>query len=112
MPLRAVEHLTFLTTRTGKPYAGNDFTEQFRVWCNEAGLPAACKVHGLRKAACRRLAENGCSANEIAAISGHMTLKEVERYTKAAEQQKLARNAMARADVNGPRTKIVKIGNV
>jgi integrase len=106
------EHLTFLTTRTGKPYAGNDFTEQFRVWCNEAGLPAACKVHGLRKAACRRLAENGCSANEIAAISGHMTLKEVERYTKAAEQQKLARNAMARADVNGPRTKIVKIGNV
>jgi hypothetical protein len=41
-----------------------------------------------------------------------MTLKEVERYTKAAEQQKLARNAMARADVNGPRTKIVKIGNV
>jgi hypothetical protein len=44
----------------------------------------------------RRLAEAGCSANEIAAISGHATLTEVARYTKAADQQRLARNAMAR----------------
>jgi integrase len=50
----------------------------------------------LRKAACRRLAEAGCSANEIAAISGHRTLKEVERYTRAVDQAMLARNAMAR----------------
>ena len=52
---------------------------------------------GLRKAACRRLAEAGCSANEIAAISGHATLKEVARYTKAVDQARMARNAMARA---------------
>jgi integrase len=31
----------------------------------------------------------------LAAISGHATLREVERYTKAADQQRLARNAMA-----------------
>ncbi|MGA8228695.1 MAG: tyrosine-type recombinase/integrase, partial [Xanthobacteraceae bacterium] len=55
-----------------------------------------CVVHGLRKAACRRLAETGCSANEIASISGHATLKEVERYTRAADQARMARNAMAR----------------
>ena len=56
------EHLTFLVTATGKPYGGNAFSEQFRNWCDAAGLPKRCKPHGLRKAACRRLAEAGCSA--------------------------------------------------
>ena len=51
------EHLTFLTTATGKPYGGNALSEQFRNWCDAAGLPRRCKPHGLRKAACRRLAE-------------------------------------------------------
>jgi hypothetical protein len=37
------------------------------------------------KAACRRLAEAGCSANEIMSISGHATLKELVRYTAAAD---------------------------
>jgi integrase len=93
----ASEHLTFLVTATGKPYGGNAFSEQFRNWCDAAGLPRRCKPHGLRKAACRRLAEAGCSGNEIMAISGHATLKELVRYTAAADQARLARNAMAKA---------------
>src|SRR5258705_453155 len=64
-------HLTVLVTATGKPYGGNAFSEQFQNWGNAAGLPQRCKPHGLRKAECRRLAEHGCSANEIMAISGH-----------------------------------------
>src|SRR5262244_3800626 len=91
------EHLTFLVTTTGKPYGGNAFTEQFRKWCDAAGLPQRCKPHGLRKAACRRLAEAGCSTKEIMAISGHATSKEIARYTKAADRALLARNAMAKA---------------
>jgi integrase len=91
------EHLTFLVTATGKPYGGNAFSEQFRNWCDAAGLPKRCKPHGLRKAACRRLAEAGCSANEIMAISGHATMKEIVRYTKDADQARLARNALAKA---------------
>ena len=91
------EHLTFLVTATGKPYGGNAFSEQFRNWCDAAGLPQRCKPHGLRKAACRRLAEAGCSANEIMAISGHATMKELVRYTAAADQARLARNAMTKA---------------
>jgi integrase len=63
--------------------------------CNEAGLPEHCAAHGLRKAACRRLAEAGCSANVIASISGHTTLTEVARYTKAADQERMAREGMA-----------------
>src|SRR5262249_22774848 len=52
--------------------------------------------HGLRKAACVRLAHAGCSTKEIAAISGHKSLHEIERYTRDAEQARLARSAMAR----------------
>jgi integrase len=90
-------HLTFLVTATGKPYGPNHFSETFREWCDAAGLPKHCTAHGLRKAACRRLAEAGCSGNEIMAISGHATLKELVRYTKDADQARLARNALAKA---------------
>jgi integrase len=61
----------------------------------EAGLPAGLTAHGLRKAACRRLAEAGRSTNEIAAISGHKSLREVERYTRAASQLHMAKAAKA-----------------
>jgi integrase len=90
------EHLTFLVTTTGKPYGPNHFSESFREWCDAAGLPKRCSAHGVRKSACRRLAEAGCSANEIMAISGHATMKELVRYTAAADQARLARNAMTR----------------
>ena len=46
----------------------------------DAGLDERCVTHVLRKAAARRLAEAGRSASEFAAITGHMTLKEVGRY--------------------------------
>jgi integrase len=70
---------------------------------DQAGLPGRCVPHGLRKAMLRVLAEEGCTAKEIAAISGHKTLREIERYTSAADQRKLARSAMEK--VNGIRTR-------
>jgi integrase len=89
-------HLTLLVTVTGKSYGANAFSEMFRKWCDAAGLPERCVFHGLRKAACTRLADAGASAHEIAAISGHRTLKEIERYTKRADQARLAKAAMER----------------
>jgi integrase len=89
------EHLTLLVTKSGKPYGANDFSEQFRKWCDDAGLPH-CSAHGLRKAACRRMAEAGYTAHEIAAWSGHATLGEITRYTTAVDQERLARAGMAR----------------
>jgi integrase len=89
------DHLTLLTTQTGKPFSAAGFGNWFRDRCNEAGLPH-CSAHGLRKAAARRFAEAGCTTHEIAAITGHVSLREVQRYTKAADQARLARAAMAR----------------
>jgi integrase len=91
-------HTLFLVTRNGGQYSANDLGEQFRTWCDEAGLPRDCTFHGLRATGCTQLADAGCSAHQIAAWSGHMTLKEVERYTRAANQKRLARSAITRAE--------------
>jgi integrase len=85
------EHLTFLTMNSGKPFTPAGFTQWFRARCREAGLQKGASAHGLRKAACRRLAEAGCSANVIASISGHTTLREIERYTRAADRARMAK---------------------
>jgi integrase len=90
------DHLNFITTKTGKPYSGTDFSEAFRAWCNEAGLPKRCTAHGLRKAGLTWGADQGWSVHELAAWGGHKTLKEIERYTKAADQRRNARAALDR----------------
>jgi integrase len=87
-------HLTFLVTKTGKSYGAGDFSETFRGWCDAAGLPPECSFHGLRKAALTRLADAGKTLHQIAAVSGHKTLTEVGRYTRAADQRRLAREAL------------------
>jgi integrase len=91
------DHLTLLTTQAGKPFSAGGFSNWFRDRCDEAGLKGHCSAHGLRKAVARRLAEAGCTTHEIAAITGHATLSEVQRYTKAANQARLARAAMDKA---------------
>lgn len=83
---------TFLVNAYGRPFSVAGFGNWFRDRCDEAGLKH-CSAHGLRKAAARRLAENDRSGHQIMAITGHTTLKEVDRYTRAVNQRKLAGQA-------------------
>lgn len=92
IPARA-DRRTFLAGRTGA-YTANGFYMRFKSWVAAAGLPPGLSPHGLRKATARRLAEGGRTVHQIAAVTGHKTLSEVERYTKAADQARLAREAM------------------
>jgi len=41
------------------------------------------------------MAEGGASAKRLAAVSGHKTTKELDRYTAAADQQTLADDGIA-----------------
>ena len=67
----------------------------------------------------RRLAEAGCSANIIASITGHRSLNEVERYTRAADQARMAREGMAmlieqterRTELANPGDRVANSGN-
>jgi len=90
-------HLAFLITELGHPFASaNAFYQWFKLLVVQAGLPTNLSPHGLRKAAARRLAEAGCTPHEIAAITGHATLAEVQRYTRSADRSRLAEAAIVR----------------
>lgn len=103
------KNMTFLLTEYGKPFAVAGFGNWFRDRVTEAGLPDGLSAHGLRKAACRRLAEAGCTGPQIMAISGHKNLKEVQTYIQAADRLGLAREALKRQlAADEERTKIVK----
>jgi integrase len=96
-------HVALLTTNFGKPFTTKGFGNWMADKIAMAGLPDHCVTHGLRKAAARRLADAGCTPHQIMAITGHRSLKEVTRYTRAAEQRGLAQAAMAqlqRQDTN------------
>ena len=84
---------TFLQTRRQRSRSGNGLGNQMRKWCDAAGLPE-CTSHGLRKACATRLADAGSTPHQIAAVTGHKTLSEVERYTRAADKAALADTAM------------------
>jgi integrase len=97
-------HLTFLTTKTGRPYRPNEFSVAFRKWCDEARLPKDCDFHGLRYATAKLLAEAGCTAFEIASITGHKTLAMVQKYTAEFERRQMAKSAMAKLTRNDSET--------
>ncbi len=87
------DHMTIINTEYGKPFTVDGFSQWIRDAITAAGLPLDCQPHGLRKAAGRRLAEAGCTAHEIMAVLGHKTLTEAERYTREADQARLAQAA-------------------
>lgn len=95
-------HLMILATAYGKGFTVNGFGGYMADAIGAAGVPDHCVTHGLRKAAARRLAEIGCSALEIMAITGHKSLKEAERYVRDADQKKRAVSAVARLDQHYP----------
>ncbi len=89
---------TFVMTVHGKPRSDAGFTNWFHELRTKAGLPKGLTPHGLRKAFCRVAAEAGLTPHEIMAISGHTTLKEVARYTAAADRKRMAVSGMRKIE--------------
>lgn len=88
---------TFIVTQSGFPRSEKAFTNWFSEAAKEAGLPAHRSPHGIRKAACRNLAEAGCTALEIISITGHQNLKELETYCASVNRRRLANSAIQKA---------------
>lgn len=84
-----VSGLTYLLTDYGRSFSPAGFGNWFRERCDEAGL-TQCSAHGLRKAGATRAANNGATASELKAVFGWASIEEAERYTKTADQQRLA----------------------
>lgn len=95
-PKTPSDRLTFIAAAGGRPLGAASLGNEFRDWLRRAGLPDRLSLHGLRKAAARRLAEAGCTTHEIAAITGHKTLSEIDRYCPDAEKARLAASGMGK----------------
>lgn len=87
--------LTLVADQLGRPVSDNRLSKDLRAHLDGIGL-AGLHLHGLRHTAGKALAEAGCTPHEIAAVLGHSTLQMVEKYTKKAEQERLAGAAIAK----------------
>ncbi|WP_050783436.1 tyrosine-type recombinase/integrase [Methylobacterium nodulans] len=79
-----------MTTTYGDPFSAKGFGNKMADAIAAAGLPDRCVTHGIRKAAARRLAEAGCTTHQVASITGHKSLAEIERYTREVNQKATA----------------------
>jgi integrase len=89
-------HMTYIVTAQGKPRSKYGLGNDFAKWVTEAGLPARCRLHGLKKAGMVRLSHDGATTRELMAFSGHRTLSEIQRYTDDVDAELLADRAMAK----------------
>lgn len=85
--------MTFLVTERGASFTEAGVGNWFRDRCDEAGLPQ-CTAHGLKKAGATIAAENGASDRQLMAMFDWDTAAMAHVYTKAAEQKRLAGDAM------------------
>lgn len=100
--------LTFLVTEYGKPFTAAGFGAWFRKRCDEAGLKQ-CTAHGLRKAGAARAAEAGATDRELMALFGWTSSSQATTYTRAADQKRLAAEAVRKL-ARGERPRPIKTG--
>ena len=91
-------HMSLLTTTKGKAFHPIYYGAWFADAIDEAGLPDDCVLHGLRKCASRKLAEAGCSEDEIKSVTGHTTTRMVEHYVKDANKKQMASAAILKLE--------------
>src|SRR5215831_18352500 len=103
-PLRRVVVLALYTAArrvdlcamTWADYDGENLSHDLPEALARIGLTGRLNVHGLRYLAAINLADAGCTAHEIASVTGHHTLAMVQKYTEKANRRRLAKNAIAR----------------
>lgn len=86
---RAEKHMTFLATAQGRTRSSKALGHVIAEAAQAAQVEKS--AHGLRKARAKELAEAGATVHQIAAWTGHITLEEVEHYTREANRRAAVR---------------------
>jgi len=91
---KADDHLFLLSNRRGGPLT----SLVFLTWCQKFSRAHSVNrtPHGLRKNATNELFEAGCSTAQVAAITGHKSLRMLEHYAKGRSQPAIARIGMSK----------------
>jgi integrase len=96
--------LAFIAGARGQPMAKKTFSNEFKKACRAAGVTGS--AHGVRKIAATRAANAGATVAQLEAIFGWSGGKMASLYTQAADQRRLAAEAMHKL-ANDQRTSIV-----
>jgi integrase len=84
--------LTFIIGERGQPLTKESFGNLFRDACKAARVPGS--AHGVRKIAATRAANHGATVAQLEAIFGWEGGKMASLYTRSADRQRLAIEAM------------------
>ena len=84
--------LTFIAGERAQPLTKESFGNLFRDACRSARVPGS--AHGVRKIAATRAANAGATVAQLEAIFGWTGGTMASLYTRAADRERLAREAM------------------
>lgn len=83
-------------TAYGERFSEKSLTGRMADWRKSADMPKGCTMHGLRKSLGKLLAETGASTRQLMDTLGQDDIAHAELFSREAEQQRLARDAIAR----------------
>lgn len=95
--------LTFIAGERRQPLTKESFGNLFREACRKAKVPGS--AHGVRKIAATRAANSGATTAQLEAIFGWSGGTMASLYTRSADRQRLAKEAMHKL-ANDDRTSI------
>lgn len=93
--------MLYLESMWGKPYSIKGFSNKFKRWCKQAGLPDKATRHGVRKTAAESCAERGATENQMMAIFGWTKSETAQLYLRKARRRKMAGAAMHLIELEG-----------
>jgi integrase len=85
-----------VVTAYKKPFSAKSLTGMMAHWTDMADMGAGCTLHGLRKTLGKLLAESGSTTRQLMEMLGHDDIHHAELYSREAEQQRMAKDAMTR----------------
>ena len=95
--------LTFIVGARGQPFNRKEaLGNAFKAACKEAGVPGS--LHGVRKLAATRMANNGATEAQLMAVFGWTDPKMAAHYTRTANRRHLAAQSIEK--LNAPGTAI------
>jgi integrase len=85
--------LFYLVSEHGKPFVKESFSNWFRDRCIQADIKGR-SARGLRKAGIVELIRRKYTPQQIMSISGHKTMKEIDRYAREYLRQQAAEQVL------------------
>lgn len=102
------EALDAVTDRSGSTIIGiaaDTLTNYWPRWTAAAGIGRGATLHGLRKTLGKLLAETGATTRQLMDVLGHDAIAHAELYSRAAEQEAMAKAGLKKAE---SRLRVVK----